>query len=77
LLIICYAGTTLYRYGDAFGGIDGDRIIQAGILDNLRDLNVNKPELEMFIEARVDWVHQLEADGVNQFTGMPPPNKTN
>lgn len=63
----------MYRYGDTFGGIDGDRIIQAGILDDLGDINTNKPVLEMFIEARVDWVHSLETDGVNQFKGMPPP----
>jgi hypothetical protein len=66
-------GTTMYRYGDSFGGIDGDRIIQAGVLDNLADINKNKPGLEMFIEGRVDWVRSLEDEGVNQFVGMPQP----
>lgn len=27
-------GTTLFRWGDAFGGKDGMRIIKAGILDD-------------------------------------------
>ncbi|KAH8807297.1 Mss4-like protein [Xylogone sp. PMI_703] len=65
-------GTPLFRYGDAFGGIGGDRIVQAGILDDLNELSATKPILEMFTEARVDWVHSLKDEGVNQFEGMPP-----
>ena len=64
----------MYRYGDTFGGVNGDKIIQAGVLDNLDDLNANKPHLEMFVEARVDWVSSLADKGILQFQGMPPAN---
>ncbi|KAI8628058.1 Mss4-like protein [Xylariaceae sp. FL1651] len=70
----CYCGdcgTTLYRYGDAFGGLGGDRIIQGGVLDGSEDLDAYKPDLEMFIENRTAWVPSLELDGVKQFRGMP------
>lgn len=66
-----YPGTNLDRYGDAFGGFDGDRVIQAGCLDDLGVLNANPPRLEMFRGSRVDWVKSLEAEGVPQFDGMP------
>jgi hypothetical protein len=69
-LIFEYTGTTLYRYGDSFGGIDGDKVLQGGIL-NLDNINSNGPILEMFVEARVGWVPSLENDKVSQFHGMP------
>jgi hypothetical protein len=65
----------MYRYGDTFGGINGDRILQGSVLDDIGDLNATKPGLEMFIEAHVDWVHSLEPDGIAQFEGMPAPPK--
>ena len=43
------------------------------MLDDISDLNANKPGLEMFVKDRVDWVHSLEDEGVNQFEGMPTP----
>jgi hypothetical protein len=74
VLLIEIPGTTLYRQRD--GGRDPVRIIQAGVLDDIGALNATKPELEMFIEARVDWVRSMESDGPKQYKGMPPPPAT-
>ncbi|KAF2111234.1 Mss4-like protein [Lophiotrema nucula] len=46
--------TNLYRYGDSFGGVDGDRVLQAGYLDDLDEIIKNKPELDVFGTGRVD-----------------------
>jgi hypothetical protein len=46
------------------------------VIDDISVLNVNKPGLEMFVEDRVEWVHSLENDDVNQFKGMPQPPPT-
>ena len=62
----------IYRYGDSFGGIDGDKILQGGVLDEPGDLDANGPMLEMFIEDRVSWVPSLADASVGQFKGMPP-----
>lgn len=58
----------MYRWGDSFGGIDGMRIIQAGVLDDASVASETKLELEMFIENRVGWLTALQ--GVGQFQGM-------
>jgi hypothetical protein len=59
----------MYRWGDSFGGVDGMRIIQAGVLDDHGVIDETNIVLEMFVEQRVEWVCQLE--GVDQFEGMP------
>lgn len=63
-------GTTLFRYGDSFGGIDGMRIIKAGILDDISVINNTKPGAELFAPERVQWVAALE--GSDQVDAMPP-----
>ncbi|KAH8909418.1 hypothetical protein BR93DRAFT_965526 [Coniochaeta sp. PMI_546] len=65
-------GTTVYRYGDSFGGIDGDKIVQGGVLDKPVDLDANRPQLEMFVEDRIKWAPSLDKEGADQFKGMPP-----
>jgi hypothetical protein len=62
------AGTTLYRYGDTFGGKHGLKLIHAGILDGLKELNEIRIDAQMFIENRADWVHAV--DGAKQVEGM-------
>lgn len=62
-------GTTLFRYGDSFGGVDGMRIIKAGILDDVNVINSIKPGAELFAPERVSWVS--EVGGANQVEGMP------
>lgn len=64
-------GTTMYRWGDGFGGKEGMRIIQPGILDDKGELDNLRPALEMFIEDRVKWISAVE--GLAQHEGMPPP----
>ncbi|KAL2407232.1 hypothetical protein ABEF95_004236 [Exophiala dermatitidis] len=61
-------GTTLYRYGDSFGGKDGMRIIKAGILDDVGVINSNKPGVELFAPERVKWVASV--DGAAQKEAM-------
>jgi len=65
-------GTTLYRYGDTFGGVDGMRIVKAGILDDVNVINNTKPGAELYAPERVQWVSALE--GANQVDSMPPPS---
>jgi hypothetical protein len=62
-------GTTLFRHGEAFGGINGMRVIKAGILDDLNIINNTKPGAELFAPERVKWVTPL--DGA-QLDAMPP-----
>jgi hypothetical protein len=59
----------MYRWGDSFGGKEGMRIIQAGVLDDESVVDDMKVGLEMFVEKRVEWLDGLE--GVEQFEGMP------
>ena len=63
-----YSGTTLFRYGDSFGGKDGMRIIKAGILDDVNIINNTKPGAELFASERIKWVAGL--DGAGQVEGM-------
>ncbi|KAJ4860691.1 glutathione-dependent formaldehyde-activating enzyme domain-containing protein [Trichoderma breve] len=73
-IVNCFCGdcgTTMYRWGDGFGGKDGMRIIQPGILDDKSALDNLRPALEMFIEDRVKWISAVE--GLAQHEGMPPP----
>lgn len=67
--LIHTVGTTLYRYGDSFGGIDGMRIIKAGVLDDINVINSIKPSTELFAPERVSWVNEI--DGANQVPAMP------
>lgn len=62
-------GTTLFRYGDAFGGKDGMRIIKAGILDDLSVINSIIPGAELFAPERVKWVKEI--DEAKQLPAMP------
>ena len=62
-------GTTLFRHGEAFGGINGMRVIKAGILDDVDVINNTKPGAELFAPRRVEWVTPL--DGA-QLDAMPP-----
>ncbi|EXJ89350.1 hypothetical protein A1O3_02417 [Capronia epimyces CBS 606.96] len=59
-------GTTLFRYGDSFGGVDGLRIIKAGILDDVDVINHLKPGAELFTSRRIKWVASL--DGAAQLS---------
>jgi hypothetical protein len=61
-------GTTLFRHGDSSGGINGMRIIKAGILDDVNVINNTKPGAELFAPERIKWVAPL--DGA-QLDGMP------
>ncbi|KIW91656.1 uncharacterized protein Z519_07624 [Cladophialophora bantiana CBS 173.52] len=63
-------GTTMWRYGDAFGGIDGMRVIQAGIVDDIDAINNHQCENEFLVPKRATWIPAL--DGVRQDDGMPP-----
>lgn len=62
-------GTTLFRYGDAFGGKDGMRIIKAGILDDINVINSIKPGAELYAPERIKWVGAVAE--ANQLDGMP------
>lgn len=63
----------MYRWGEGFGGINGKRILQPGILDDNSDLGNLKPELEMFVKDRVKWIPAF--DGLAQHDAMPGPRK--
>jgi len=63
-------GTTLFRWGETFGGKDGMRIIKAGVLDDVNIINNTKPGAELFAPERVKWVPAL--DGAGQLDAMPP-----
>jgi hypothetical protein len=63
------AGTMMFRLGDSFGGREGKRIIQAGILNDIDDINALQPSLEMFVADRVAWLPAIE--GIPQHEGMP------
>lgn len=63
----------IYRWGDGFGGINGKRILQPGVLDDIGDLNSLQPELEMFVKDRVKWIAPLK--GLAQHEAMPAPRK--
>lgn len=62
-------GSTLYRFGDTFGGKDGNMIIKAGVLDDVKVINSTKPGAELFAPERVEWVAAL--DGSKQIDAMP------
>lgn len=59
----------MYRWGDAFGGREGMRIIQPGILDDKSVIDDLRPDLEMFTEDRVKWI--VAIDGLAQHEKMP------
>ncbi|KAK5198528.1 hypothetical protein LTR92_000999 [Exophiala xenobiotica] len=62
-------GTTLFRYGDTFGGVNGMRIIKAGVLDDVNVINSSKPGAELFAPERITWVEGIE--GAGQVEAMP------
>lgn len=53
-------GSTLFRFGDSFGGRDGMRIIKAGVLDDVNVINSIKPGSELFAPERIEWVSKVE-----------------
>jgi len=61
----------LFRYGETFGGIDGMRIIKAGILDDVEIINNTKPGAELFAPERISWVTQVAGEE-GQIKAMPP-----
>ncbi|KAI1623555.1 Mss4-like protein [Exophiala viscosa] len=61
-------GTTLFRYGDSFGGKDGMRIIKAGVLDDVSVVNSAKPTGELYSNERIQWVEPVQ--GADQTKGM-------
>lgn len=63
-------GTTVFRFGDTFGGPDGMRIIKAGVLDDVEIINNTKPGAELFAGERIKWIPA--AEGAQQLSGMPP-----
>ena len=56
-------GTTLYRWGDSFGGKDGMRIIKAGVMDDVDVINNTKPGAELFAPERIKWVGAIDGAG--------------
>lgn len=71
LVSLTKTGTMMYRWGEGFGGINGKRILQPGILDNNDDLDHIKPELEMFVKDRVKWIPTFQE--LTQHEAMPSP----
>ena len=63
----------MWRYGDAVGGIDGMRVIQAGIVDDISVINNTRCDDELFVPKRVRWFSAL--DSVRQNEGMPRPSR--
>ena len=59
-------GTTLFRTGESFPGAI---ILKAGVLDDPKWANQNKPKGELYAPERVSWVAAL--DDVAQIDGMP------
>lgn len=61
-------GTTVYRWGDSFGGEAGMRIIKAGVMDDVDLINNTKPGAELYASERIRWVAAVE--GANQMDGV-------
>ena len=59
----------MFRWGDAFGGREGKKVIQAGVLNDVGDLGDLAPELELFVGNRVKWV--LPFSGIPKHEAMP------
>lgn len=66
-------GTPLYGMRvDSDGAAVGDiTVLRAGIFDDLGVLNKHKPELEIYINGRVNWLTTI--GGADEFDGMLPP----
>lgn len=66
-------GTPLYGMRvDSDGAAVGDiTVLRAGIFDDLEVLNEHKPDLEIYINGRVNWLTTVE--GADEFDGMLPP----
>jgi hypothetical protein len=47
----------MYRTGATF---KGQRVVQAGIIDDMKQLNDLKMEVELFAPQRVSWVPKLD-----------------
>merc|ERR1712098_20255 len=54
------------------GGVDGMRIIKAGVIDDVNVINNSKPGAELFAPERINWVAGIE--GAGQVESMPPPS---
>lgn len=56
------------------GVVSPTTVLRAGIFDDLEFLNEHKPEGELFVGGRVNWLTPIE--GAMEFPGMlPPPPK--
>ncbi|KAJ9604011.1 hypothetical protein H2200_011533 [Cladophialophora chaetospira] len=62
-------GTMMFRYGDTFGGKDGAKVLQAGVLDDEGVVDNTGLVDELFVGRRAGF--QREASGVRQNEGMP------
>jgi hypothetical protein len=60
----------MFRYGDTFGGKDGARVLQAGVLDVEGVLDQMPIVDELFVGSRVEFVNDVK--GSRQCNGMPP-----
>ncbi|KAJ5855560.1 glutathione-dependent formaldehyde-activating enzyme [Penicillium soppii] len=64
-------GTPIYGVKlTATGELGETTLLRAGIFDDIKILNKQKPVAELYTVARVKWVDPLE--GADQFTGMVP-----
>jgi hypothetical protein len=62
-------GAVLYRHGESFGGVNGLQLVQAGVLDDIDELNNLQPQNELFTKRRLKWNPAFE--GLAQHEGMP------
>jgi hypothetical protein len=58
-------GSSMYRAGPTFSG---QKVIQAGVLDDMSILNGLEMEVELFAPQRVQWVKKV--DGTEDKGGM-------
>lgn len=54
-------GSTLYRYGESFAGVNRIKITKAGILDDVELLNTNELTKEVYVKGRVTWLQPHES----------------
>jgi hypothetical protein len=61
-------GTLMYRKGDNFPGMS---ILRLGTVDDFNLMETKlKPQLELFVKSRVNWLPGVE--GAEKFDGMCP-----
>ncbi|RYO92390.1 hypothetical protein DL766_000360 [Monosporascus sp. MC13-8B] len=59
-------GSTLFRDGPSFGD---NKVIKAGIMDDVNALEDAKPAVELFVGRKASWV--LDVPGAKKVNGMP------